>query len=140
MENFIIIGSVCIVFGIINIIKYTKNTRKPYEIVQGQVIELKESIRNSHMDMVRRRRYYTPIFEYMYNDKIYRVEHNVSTSYNNKPSSHYTIGQNIEIRVYKDNPDKGVQNISISVNRLLYAGIMGIVIGVIFITIFILVR
>ena len=114
--------------GCFLIVAHFLNKKHKYELISGTVVEIKERTSNGrsasgHMQGT----YYTPIFEYVYKGKSYKVPHHTNT--NIQGQCLFSIGQKIELRVYKKFPEKAVLNSHFSVNILLYGGFAFIIIN-----------
>lgn len=115
----------CGYLGIALLINYYKDEKKEYLLVVGQVVRSDKS-RSYHKG------YhgigYIPVIEYTYKDKIYEVNHRVSSSKYGKnmeivPNSKYHIGDKVELRVYVDNPEHALINDRNNILLPLYIGI-----------------
>lgn len=76
---------------------------------------------------------YTPIFEYQYNNKIFRVEHRISSF---TPNCTYKVDDVVELRVYEDKPDKAIVNSKKNLIMPLVSGISSIILGIVFFVIY----
>lgn len=113
--------------GFCLIIAHFLNKKHKYELISGIVIEIDEHLSKgrSASGSYQEVRYYTPIFQYIYKGKVYKIPHRINANIQN--NCLFSIGQNIELRVYNKFPEKAVLNSHFSVNILLYGGLTFII-------------
>lgn len=75
----------------------------------------------------------TPIFEYQYNNKTFRVAHRISSF---TPNCTYKVNDVVELRVYEDKPDKAIVNSKKNLIMPLVSGISSIILGIVFVIIY----
>ena len=97
MKYLLMVGMALVIFGICFLVTFRKEKAKRYIVVQGKVIEVAKSLGVGEGFT------YTPIFEYQYNNKIFRVEHRISSF---TPNCTYKVDDVVELRVYEDKPDR----------------------------------
>lgn len=109
-------------------ISFIKEKTKRYTLVQGKVIQVIKNIGVSQKGLT-----YTPIFEYKYNNKIYKVEHRISSP---TPDCTYKVNDIVDLRVYEDKPDKAIINSKNNLIAPLILGVSFIILGVVLLIIF----
>ncbi len=123
----------CAYLGIALLIHYYKDEKKEYVLVVGKVVR-------SDRSRLYHKGYhgigYIPVIEYNYKNKIYEVNHRVSSSKYGKnmeivPNSKYHIGDKVELRVYVDNPEHALINDRNNILLPLYIGIPLILLSVV---------
>lgn len=102
MKYLFMVGMALVIFGICFLVTFRKEKAKRYIVVQGKVIEVVKSLG------VGKGFTYTPIFEYQYNNKTFRVAHRISSF---TPNCTYKVNDVVELRVYEDKPDKAIAHI-----------------------------
>lgn len=110
------------------LITFSKEKAKKYALVQGKVIEVIKSVGVNGTGVT-----YTPVFEYQYNNKTYRVEHRISSP---TPNFTYKVNDIVELRVYEDKPDKAIVNSKKNLIMPLVSGIISIILGIVFVIIY----
>lgn len=124
------IGAViALVVGVIALKQGFNNRNREHVVVNGKIVGfVKRRNRNGT--------YFYPVFEYYFNGQTYSVESNIGSSTIKKgklmPMSKYKEGDEIEIRVFPDEPSRGIINTSANVNLPIYVGSMAIGICVLF--------
>lgn len=131
MAIFLVVGIALLVCGILLIIKHFINKSKPHCFVIGKVVELKKT-KGSAITSDPLNTYYTPVFEYRYKGSVFRVEHNMRLSSQNKPSNLFEVGQDVEMCVYEHSPSQAVLHSKFGMNYLLFGGLFVVAIGTIF--------
>ncbi len=128
MEIYIVVGMLCIIIGGVKIFQNILKKTRPYEILEGKVVEFKKhkSINGTTTKVAE---YITPIFQYEYLERIYKIEHSISTSIKNNKKAEFQLGDIVELRVYTTTPDEAVVNSAWGVNNLLFVGLMFVVVG-----------
>lgn len=130
MKYLLIMGMALVIFGICFLITFRKEKVKRHILVQGKVIEVTKSLGVG----VRTKGFtYTPIFEYQYNNKTFRVEHRISSF---TPNCTYKVDDVVELRVYEDKPDKAIVNSKKNLILPLVSGISSIILGIVFFVIY----
>lgn len=115
--------------GISDLIKYFRNQHREYYIVSGKIVSFKEEItRGRNGDFTT----FYPVFEYYYNGKIYQNVHTAGMAKVEKgfilpDDSKYKIGQEVDIRVYANDPTESI--LDGTVKNLLWLGIFWIILG-----------
>ncbi len=118
-------GICCAYIGISSLLAYYRDNKREYVLITGKVVRYDE---NQHY---RNKNYwvgYIPIIEYSYQNKVYQKEHRVSSAKYGKnmeivPNSKYNIGDEVELRVYVDNPEHALINDKNNILLPLYIGI-----------------
>lgn len=128
MNYLLIVGIALVIFGICFLITFSKEKAKRYALIQGKVIEVIKSVGVNNTGLT-----YTPIFEYQYNNKTYRVKHRISSP---APNCTYKVNDIVELRVYEDKPDKAIANNKKNLIMPLILGISFIILGVMLLVIF----
>ena len=128
MKYLLIVGIALVIFGICFLITSSKEKAKKYALVQGKVIEVIKSVGVNRTGVT-----YTPVFEYQYNNKTYRVEHRVSSP---TPNFTYKVNDIVELRVYEAKPDKAIANSKKNLITPLILGTSFIILGVVLFVIF----
>lgn len=110
-----------IIFGICFILTFINEKYKEHFIIKGRIIEIIKS--NSPNP-----KYYgyTPIIEYQYDNKTYQVEHRITTANKNHK---YKVNDIVELRVYKDKPDKALINSKVNLLLPFIIGLPLIIVG-----------
>ncbi len=125
MVPVIFAGVCCAYLGIASLINYFRDEKKEYVLVVGEVVR-------SDKSQFYHKGYhgigYIPVIEYSYKDKVYQVNHRVSSSKYGKnmeivPNSKYHIGDKVELRVYVDEPEHALINDRNNILLPLYIGI-----------------
>lgn len=127
MKYLFMVGMALVIFGICFLVTFRKEKAKRYIVVQGKVIEVVKSLG------VEKGFTYTPIFEYQYNNKTFRVEHRISSP---TPNFTYKVNDIVELRVYEDKPDKAIANSKKNLIMPLILGTSFIILGVVLFVIF----
>ena len=125
MKYLLIVGIALVIFGICFLITFSKEKAKKYTLVQGKVIEVIKSVGVNRTGIT-----YTPVFEYQYNNKTYRVEHRISSP---TPNITYKVNDIVELRVYED---KVIANSKKNLIIPLILGTSFIILGVVLFIIF----
>lgn len=125
MKYLLIVGIALVIFGICFLITFSKEKAKKYALVQGKVIEVIKSVGVNRTGVT-----YTPVFEYQYNNKTYRVEHRISSP---TPNFTYKVNDIVELRVYEDN---AIANSKKNLIMPLILGTSFIILGVVLFVIF----
>lgn len=125
MKYLLIVGIALVIFGICFLITFSKEKAKKYALVQGKVIEVIKSVGVNRTGVT-----YTPVFEYQYNNKTYRVEHRISSP---TPNFTYKVNDIVELRVYED---KAIANSKKNLIMPLILGTSFIILGVVLFVIF----
>lgn len=128
MKYLFMVGIALVIFGIYFLITFSKEKAKKYALVQGKVIEVIKSVGVNGTGVT-----YTPVFEYQYNNKTYRVEHRISSP---TPNFTYKVNDIVELRVYEDKPDKAIANSKKNLIMPLVSGISSIILGIVFVIIY----
>lgn len=128
MKCLLIVGIALVIFGICFLITFSKEKAKKYALVKGKVIEVIKSVGVNRTGVT-----YTPVFEYQYNNKTYRVEHRISSP---TPNFTYKVNDIVELRVYEDKPDKAIANNKKNLKVPLVLGTSFIILGVVLFVIF----
>lgn len=128
MNYLLILGIALVIFGICFLISFIKEKTKRYTLVQGKVIQVIKNIGVSQKGLT-----YTPIFEYKYNNKTYKVEHRISSP---TPDCTYKVNDIVDLRVYEDKPDKAIINSKNNLIAPLILGVSFIILGVVLLIIF----
>ncbi len=118
-------GFCCAYLGIALLISYYRDEKREYALVTGKVVgsEKSRSYRRGYHGIG-----YIPVIEYRYNNRVYQVNHRVSSSRYGKnmeivPNSKYHVGDTVELRVYVDQPDHALINDRNNILLPLYIGI-----------------
>lgn len=127
MKYLFMVGMALVIFGICFLVTFHKEKAKRYIVVQGKVIEVVKSLG------VGKGFTYTPIFEYQYNNKTFRVAHRISSF---TPNCTYKVNDVVELRVYEDKPDKAIVNSKKNLIMPLVSGISSIILGIVFVIIY----
>jgi len=122
----IIFASMCCAYlGITSLINYYRDEKKEYVLAVGKVVRSDKSqfYHKGHHNIG-----YIPVIEYSYKNKVYQVDHRVSSSKYGKnmeivPNSKYHIGDKVELRVYVDKPEHALINDRHNILLPLYIGI-----------------
>ena len=128
MKYLFMVGMALVIFGICFLVTFRKEKAKKYALVQGKVIEVIKSVGVNGTGVT-----YTPVFEYQYNNKTYRVEHRISSP---TPNFTYKVNDIVELRVYEDKPDKAIVNSKKNLIMPLVSGISSIILGIVFFVIY----
>lgn len=125
MVPLIFAGFCCACLGIASLICYYKDEKNEYVLVTGKVVGMDQ---NRSYDDGLTTIGYTPVIEYYYHGRTYRVRHRVSSSKYGKnmkivPNSKYHIGDPVELRVYVKNPEHALINDRNNILLPLYIGI-----------------
>lgn len=128
MKYLFMVGMALVIFGICFLVTFRKEKAKRYALVQGKVIEVIKSVGVNGTGVT-----YTPVFEYQYNNKTYRVEHRISSP---TPNFTYKVNDIVELRVYEDKPDKAIANSKKNLIMPLILGTSFIILGVVLFVIF----
>lgn len=120
MNNLLILGIGLIIFGICFTVNFFKEHTKEYIIAQGKIADVQKTSSPTP-------RYYgyTSVIEYRYNGKTYQTNHRITTA---KPK--YKVNDIVEIRIYKDKPDKALINSKINLYAPIVIGVPLAVIGI----------
>ena len=129
MKYLLMVGMALVIFGICFLVTFCKEKAKRYIVVQGKVIEVVKSLG------VGKGFTYTPIFEYQYNNKTFRVAHRISSF---TPNCTYKVNDVVELRVYEDKPDKAIVNSKKNLIMPLVSGISSIILGIVFVILYML--
>ena len=113
MKYLLMVGMALVIFGICFLVTFRKEKAKRLGVGEGFT--------------------YTPIFEYQYNNKIFRVEHRISSF---TPNCTYKVNDVVELRVYEDKPDKAIVNSKKNLMMPLVSGISSIILGIVFVIIY----
>lgn len=130
MNYLLILGIALVIFGICFLISFIKEKTKRNTLVQGKVIQVIKNIGVSKKGLT-----YTPIFEYKYNNKTYKVEHRISSP---TPDCTYKVNDIVDLRVYEDKPDKAIINSKNNLIAPLILGVSFIILGVVLLIVFVL--
>lgn len=125
MLPIIFAGICCAYLGIALLTSYYKDEKKEYVLVVGKVVR---SDKNRFYHKEYHGVGYIPVIEYCYKNKVYQVNHRVSSSKYGKnmeivPNSKYHIGDKVELRVYVDEPEHALINDRKNILLPLYIGI-----------------
>lgn len=112
----------CLCLGISSLITYYKDEKREYDLIIGKVVRIDESNKGHHSIG------YVPVIEYYYRNKVYQVNHRISSSKYGKnmeivPGSKYHIGDEVELRVYVDKPEYAIVNDKNNIRLPLYIGV-----------------
>lgn len=126
--------------GLMLLRQYYRDEKRKYDIIYGKIIQNKES---ETFYKGKKSIGYIPVIEYRYNGKTYCRNHRVESSKYGKgmkivPNSKYRIGDEVEIRVYVDEPEYALINDVNNIRLPLYVGIPLTIIGVLITIIFII--
>lgn len=115
----------CFCLGISLLIIYYKDEKREYDLIIGKVVRIDESkfYHKGHHGIG-----YAPVIEYYYRNKVYQVNHRISSSKYGKnmeivPNSKYHIGDEVELRVYVDKPEYAIVNDKNNIRLPLYVGV-----------------
>ena len=118
-------GFCCAYLGIALLIRYYKDEKREYVLVIGKVVQ---SVKSRSYHRGHHSVGYIPVIEYRYNNKVYQVNHRISSSKYGKnmeivPNSKYHVGDTVELRVYVDQPEYALINDRNNILLPLYIGI-----------------
>lgn len=120
MNHLLILGVGLIIFGICFTVTFFKEQTKEYIIVQGKIADVQKTHSpTSHYYG------YISVIEYTYNGKTYQTEHRIRT-----PKPKYKVNDIVELRIYKDKPDKALINSKINIYAPIAIGVPIAVIGI----------
>lgn len=131
----LLFGMALICLGFFSLKNYYDDQRKEYAIVCGRVIRMDKK-HNYNYSSKMSTTGFVPVFEYIWNGKVYQKEHRIESSKYGKgmeivPASKYKEGDSVELRVYLDNPEYAIVNDEKNIKLPLYFGIPAVGLGLV---------
>jgi len=122
-----LIGLCLTLYGTYVVVTFFKDKERPYDLINGEVLYMKRDNSGEGGPS------FYPVIEYEYNGETRRTEGRTGNSklkgFSFVPGDKYTVGDSVELRVYKGRKIKAVINEDAEINSSLYGGIIIIAIG-----------